>query len=211
VIIFISGLVVGALVYWFSSDNSPAQQFRASLFLYFLSYLLWGAAFFSAAISFRLLRRNGKNKRGGCCSCKCTSMYICGIIELMGVMAGFVTGLTMDGIALGATSWNTYYYQVNFTLIIGMPTVLASILCFGLPRVLIGSCLLTPKTPQDGESNHLLAPEPLQNNVQQQYNATSPNPPQYYNAGAAAAPNYSTPPPPAYTYVPNPHPGDKSN
>jgi hypothetical protein len=55
-------------------------------------------------------------------------------MEVLGVFAGFLTGVIVDGFYISPSYWNNYYYYISVTLLIGMPTALGSLLAFGLPR-----------------------------------------------------------------------------
>ena len=163
---------------------------RANLLLWIFSFFFWGAAFFSVALSFLIIKKRPRPK--GCCTCGCTWIHILGWMEMASVFSAFLTSTIIDG------SYISYppSYQMSFTLLIALPTAVGGILCCGLPRVLIARAISAEKEHADED----LEREPLTRNQQQQQPPRTSSAPLYYqpahpNVPYGGSPVAMSPPP----------------
>lgn len=156
------GLLIGALGYFVGHSADVKKQQSISLIvcsfffcklavfssvffsqkLFFLSFVFWGASLFSFLLSCKVISKASRK----CCNGYCFCVYFFGIFELVCVLSGFLTGVIMD-----ASLYNYYNPGGIFTLVIGLPTAVSGILCFGIPRVAVAGCAskLKPKSDSD--------------------------------------------------------------
>ena len=145
---FFVGLLGGLLVLIHQSSQSQVRLQRVALGLWLTSFVFWGACFPSVIASFLINRR--RPSRHSCCSCGCTWIFILGITEMCAVFSGYLSGVIIDGANM-SNSWNQYFVA---TLVIGLPTILASVLLFGLPRILISYSISKEKHHDDSDLEH---------------------------------------------------------
>jgi hypothetical protein len=95
----IVGLLIGAIGFWMGVRD-PTKQQSISVGLFALSFVFWGASLFSFLLSCKVVKRASRE----CCNGYCFCIYFFGIFELCCVLAGFLSGVTMDATA-------SYYYS----------------------------------------------------------------------------------------------------
>lgn len=195
------GLLMGLIVFIRVIGKGPEEQQTAAALLFYMSFVLWGASFFSAILSMRIAR---KRPTRSCCSCGCSWVFICGVFEMMGVLMGFLAGLIIDASQLSwdPTNYNTYFYYnfFNATLMIGMPTVLGTLLTFGIPRICISNSLSKAskhKRFEDDEESRPMARDTTPINYQSSAVAAS-----YQGAAYPRVPQPQQPQPPMNAYPP---------
>ena len=142
-----ASLVLGALIGFIalivSFNLSSVRLQRTAFLLWVISFLFWGAALPSVLASMLVIRRR---RPSPCCSCSCTWVFLLGITEVCGVLMGYLSGVTLDGLQLAS---NDPWWSYTFILVIGMPTVLSSILVCGLPRIIISWAISKEKEHDD--------------------------------------------------------------
>jgi hypothetical protein len=86
------GLVVGLVVFVRTATSNVATLVRASVVLFALSFVLYGAALFSFLLSVRVVNKMRRDE----CNCFCSWIWIFGCFEVFGILAGMVTGVIFD-------------------------------------------------------------------------------------------------------------------
>ena len=148
---FFGGILFGLVVLISQLSKTQARLQQVSLGLWILSFVFWGACIPSAIASMIINKR--RPRQYSCCSCGCTWIYILGFFEMSAVFAGYLTCVILDGSQLSYPYFD-YWNQISFTLVIGLPTVVASILMMGLPRVLISNAVSKEKSHDDSDLEH---------------------------------------------------------
>jgi len=139
------GLIVGGIVYMVTLNSDMRRLVQASYGLFALSFLFFPAALFSFMLSVRVSNKVSRK----CCNCQCFWLWHFGLLEVMTVIAGILTGAVMD--ATISPVYNTSFFPGFFSVVVGIPTVYGGLLVFGIPRVLIMSCLGRQKAKTDDE------------------------------------------------------------
>lgn len=139
------GFLAGCIVFVRSRSLESRGQVRACYGLFFLSFVLYGAALFSVLLSLGLVRKlNGRK----CCTCSCYWFWFCGCLEITAVLAGAVVAAVFDGIE-GPSSRP---FIGIFSLAIGMPTIYGGLIVVGIPRVILTDRLSRRKLKEDEQT-----------------------------------------------------------
>jgi hypothetical protein len=86
------GLVVGLVVFVKTATSNVKTLVRASVVLFLLSFVLYGAALFSFLLSVRVVNKMRRDE----CNCFCSWIWIFGCFEVFGMLAGMLTGVIFD-------------------------------------------------------------------------------------------------------------------
>jgi hypothetical protein len=140
------GLLIGAFGFYVGYSADAKKQHMISLVLFFLSFVFWGASLFSILLNWKAVNKTSRK----CCNGYCFCVMFFGICEMTCVLAGFVTGLSLDLVSLPYTISFGGFGGV-YSLAIGLPTAAAGILSLGIPRVAVASCAVKRKVKDDSE------------------------------------------------------------
>lgn len=128
------------------------------------------------------------------------------VFEMLGVLAGYLTGTIIDGSLMSC--FGCGYSDGPFTLFIGLPTALASILVMGLPRVIISYNLACGSKERSDDESSPLVREDAGGHYHSQQRQAAPAPtgaPLYYTPHPNVV--YNGPLPPAGSVAAVPPPG----
>jgi hypothetical protein len=149
------GLIIGIYVFLVNYNAEQLQRYRAMLLLYLASFVLCGCSFFSILLSFRLLQFQHRKQCCGPYNHRRVTIYALGIVEALIIFVTLAVGLFYSISLLSYLNQNFSGDSNNYWLMmISVPGVYGSLLCFGLPRVVLTSQMLKPKNnPREAEES----------------------------------------------------------